>query len=185
MKAKKTFQFTLVLNNVEESTPNLEDSLYEAGCDDALINFRDGTVFLDFDREGDSLEGSVMKAIRDVESASVNAKVVNVAPEDLVTETEVANRLHLKRQAVSLWIKKQRRTSIPFPRPIMKLSERSPLWRWREIVEWMDHNKMLDNKELLAEAAFLEDIRVVLEERWNKKIQLSRKALLQKLEKIV
>lgn len=182
MKVKKTYQFTLILNNVDENTPNLEDSLYEAGCDDALINFREGAVYLDFDREGTSLEDSVIQAIHDVESASIGAKVINVTPEDLVTESEVAARLHLKRQAVSLWIKKQRRTSTPFPKPIMKLSERSPLWRWREIVEWLYRNKMIDNKELLTEAAFLEDIRVVLEERWNKKIRTSRKTLLQKLE---
>ena len=40
MKQTKTFQFTLVLKNVDENTPELENNLFETGCDDALINFR-------------------------------------------------------------------------------------------------------------------------------------------------
>ena len=39
-KIENTFQFTLILNNIDEFIPGLEDSLYEAGCDDALINFK-------------------------------------------------------------------------------------------------------------------------------------------------
>lgn len=128
MNVKKSYQFTLILGEVDDVTPDLEDSLYEAGCDDALINFRDGTVYLDFDRKDLSLEEAVVKAIHQVESSTVKAKVINVAPEDLVTESEVANRLDIKRQTVSLWIKKQRRAATPFPKPVMKLSERSPLW---------------------------------------------------------
>lgn len=33
------FSIYLILGNVSENTPKLEDSLYQAGCDDALINF--------------------------------------------------------------------------------------------------------------------------------------------------
>ena len=69
MKTTKLFQFTLVLRNVHEDTPNLEDSLYESGCDDALIHFRNGAVYLDFDREATSLEKAVISAIKDVQSA--------------------------------------------------------------------------------------------------------------------
>jgi hypothetical protein len=74
---KKYYQFTLVLKNVDEDTLELEDSLYEAGCDDALINFRSGTVCLDFDREAVSLEDAVVSAIKDVESSSVKAIVAS------------------------------------------------------------------------------------------------------------
>src|SRR5215208_2964711 len=118
-KISKTYQFTLVLKNVDENTPGLEDSLYEVNCDDALINFRNGAVYLDFDRAATSLEQAVISAIRDIESASIDAIVSHVAPEDLVTESEVAKRLEMKRQAVSLWIKGERRKS--FPKPVMKL----------------------------------------------------------------
>lgn len=60
MKPIKKFRFTFILKNVKENTPNLEDSLFEANCEDALINFRNGTVYFDFDREASSLEDAVM-----------------------------------------------------------------------------------------------------------------------------
>lgn len=176
----KHYQFTLVLKNVDESTPGLEDNLYEAGCDDTLINYKNGTVYLDFDREASSLESAVMNAIKQVESAPIGAIVTNIAPEDLVTESEVSKRLHIKRQAVSLWIKGLRRKSSPFPKPVMKLTERSPLWRWREIIQWLYQNSILDDKEQVNNAQFIDDMNAVLAER-DSKIRKSRSTLFKKL----
>lgn len=166
MKKTTLFKFTLVLKHVNENTNGLEDSLYEAGCDDALINFRNGTVFLDFDREESSLEESIFSAIKDVESSSVEAKVLSVAPENLVTETEIAKRLNMSRQTVSLWIKGERRKF--FPGPVMRLAEKSPLWSWYEVVDWLYKNKIIDNKELVENAIFFANINAALEERDNK-----------------
>jgi len=169
----------LILKNVDENTPNLEDSLYEAGCDDALINFRNGTVYLDFDRKASSLEEAVMVAIKDVESSSVGAVVANVAPEGLVTESEVAKRLNVKRQAVSLWIKGARRKS--FPSPVMKLSDKSPFWKWREVVEWLYADNLIHEEEVIN-AFILETVNAALEERDENK-RKSRQGLLKKFEK--
>lgn len=176
-KKPKIYQFTLVLKNVDENTPALEDYLYEASCDDALINFRNGAVYLDFDREAPSLEEAVMSAIRDVESASIGAVVSHVAPEDLVTESEVAKRLEMKRQAVSLWIKGERRKS--FPKPVMKLADKSPLWKWREIAEWLFKNKLIQ-EEVVVNAVFLENVNAALEER-DAKTRKYRHGLLKSL----
>lgn len=74
---QKTYQFTLELKNIDENTPGLEDSLYEAGCDDALIVFRDGIVYLDFDRSAKSLSDAINSAIQDVESSTVKAVVAS------------------------------------------------------------------------------------------------------------
>src|SRR5438105_7503687 len=101
----KTYQFTLVLKNVHEKTHDLEDSLFESHCDDALINYKNGTVYLEFDRKASSLEEAVVSAIQNVQASSINAEVANVAPENFVTESEIANRLKTSRQTVSLWIK--------------------------------------------------------------------------------
>lgn len=181
--SEKSYQFILVLKNVDEKTSGLEDNLFESGCDDALINFRSGTVYLDFDRKAASLEEAVLSAIRDVESSSLGAIVGNVAPEDLVTESEVAKRLHVARQAVSLWIKGERRKDKPFPKPIMKLSHKSPFWKWREIVEWLFDNKLINiNAEDVKNALFLETLNAVLEER-DINIKKSREGLLKKFEK--
>lgn len=180
---KKIYQFTLVLKQVDERTENLEDSLYEAGCDDALINFRNGTVYLDFDRQAASLEEAVLSAIKNVESSSVGAVVASVAPEDFVTESDIAKRLEIGRQAVSLWIKGERRKIMPFPKPVMKLSEKSPFWKWREVIEWLYNNQLVKDKEAVENALFLETVNVILDERdlHNRKY---RDSLLKKFDKL-
>lgn len=182
--SNKNHNFTLVLSGVDEETPDLEDSLYEAGCDDALINYRDGTVYLDFDRKANSLEEAVLSAIKQIESSSCGATVISIAPEDLVTESETAERLNVKRQAVSLWIKGERRTRLPFPKPIMKLSERSPLWSWSDIIDWYYKVGKLDNREKIEEAKFFHDLQTVLDQRIHKESESIRKILFQKLNNL-
>lgn len=164
MNKKNVFNFTLVLSGVTKDTNGLEDALFEAGCDDALINFRNSTVYLDFDRESSSLEEAIFSAISQVESVS-NVTVVNVAPDDYVTESEVAKRLHVKRQAVSLWFKGARHAKKPFPSPIMKLTEKSPLWRWSDVVEWLYIQKKVTDTALLEHAKFIGVLNIALMHR--------------------
>ena|SRR3990167_4971249 len=180
--SNQVHQFTLVLKNVNESTPMLEDSLFEVGCDDALINFRNNTVFIDFEREGQSLEEVVIKAIKQVESATVMPVVVSVAPEDLVTMSEAAKRLNKTRQALHHWINEIRRKSekLPFPQPFMKLADKSPLWRWKEIAEWLYLHNLIQQKQIVDNAFFIENINAALEER-DKSIRASRDSLLERL----
>ena len=102
MEKQHKYQFTLLLSDVNSQTIGLEDTLFKAGCDDALINFKNGTVYLDFDRTGESFESVVISAIQNVESASVNAKVVSVAPSHLVSESDIARRSNMTRQAIHL-----------------------------------------------------------------------------------
>lgn len=157
------YQFTLVLKNIDENTAGLEDKLYQAGCDDALINFRNGTVYLEFDRNAASLKDAVISAIKAVENARIGATVVNVAPENWVTLSEIAKRTGRGRQTISLWSQEKRRGS--FPKPIMKLSDASPLWNWREIAEWLYQQELLDKNEEIEKARFFEAMNVFLEER--------------------
>jgi len=178
----KTHQFTLVLKNVSENTPHLEDAFYETGCDDALINFRNNAVFLDFERPGHTFEETIISTIKQVESASVNAIVASVAPEDLVTMSEAASRLNKSRQALFLWISEARRrsTTLPFPQPAMKLSDRSPLWKWKEITEWLYFHNIVTERELVDRAAFIENLNAALDER-DQRIRKVRAAILRKL----
>ena len=162
---KNIYHFTLVLNGVNEKTKKLEDILFKAGCDDALINFRNGTVYLDFDRESYSFEDAIISAISQVESTKLNIKVVSAAPDHYVSESEVAKRLRVKRQTVSLWFKGVRLSHHPFPAQIMKLSEKSPLWRWFDIVEWLYTQKKITDTAILEQAKLLEHLNVALLER--------------------
>ncbi len=162
MSTTKMYQFTLVLKNVNENTSHLEDSFFEAGCSDALIHSKNGAIYLEFDRESFSLEEAVISAINDVQSSSVGAKVVSVAPENFVTESEIARRLNRPRQTISLWIKGQRRNS--FPHPVMRLAKKSSLWKWNEVVDWLYENKLIEDDELVESALFFANINAALEE---------------------
>jgi hypothetical protein len=178
MKQNKTYQFTVVLKSVNDKIDELEDSLYEAGCDDALINFRNGAVYLEFDREASSLEEAVVSAIKDIRSASVDVDVASIAPENLVTESEIAKRLKLNRQTVSLWIKGERRKG--FPSPVMRLAEKSPLWNWYEVVTWLFNNQIITDKELLESAYFFANINAAIGEL-DKKTKEMRHHLVERI----
>ena len=168
MKKNSIYQFTLVLDGVDEQTSQLEALLYKAGCDDALINFRNGAVYLDFDREATNLENAVISAIQSVENISKDITVVSVAPDDFVSESEIANRLNIKRQTISLWVRGQRRKQIPFPKPVLKLSEKSPLWRWSEVAQWLCDQKKIEDKKIVENAKFLANMNLALNERDQK-----------------
>ena len=78
----RTFTFTLILSGFKELTDEVEKSIYDAGCDDGLVGIVDGEPFVDFDREAPSFREAVMTAIRDVESAGQNIRVIRVEPQE-------------------------------------------------------------------------------------------------------
>src|SRR5690554_6217800 len=94
------YEFTLVIETQAGLEDGLEDSLFEAGCDDATLSFRKGIAHLDFDREAGGLETAIISAIQQVEQTGLNLWVKRVEPSDLVTSAEIARRLGRSRQSV-------------------------------------------------------------------------------------
>jgi hypothetical protein len=176
-------EFTLVLAGVHSETAELEDLLFAAQCDDALIHFRNSTVYLDFSREAPTLEGAVISAIQSIESGVPGATVVSVLPDDFVSEAEIARRLHKGRQTISLWVRGERRKSNePFPGPISNLSDKSPLWSWYEVAQWLLQNHIIADSGLVESALLMDQFNAVLRER-DPTVQNYRKRLLVKLQK--
>jgi hypothetical protein len=133
--AKQAYEFTLILSGVAELTPEVLDAFFEAGCDDALIGMRDGVAYADFCREGDSFQQAVLSAIRDVESVAVGAQAEHVEPDELVTMSEIARRLHLTREAIRKRVSGLRGPG-NFPPPAGSLTQRSPVWHWTDVLRW-------------------------------------------------
>ena len=73
-----THHFTLIVDGPDLQDESIIDSLYEAGCDDALVASADGVQFIDFDRGAASLEDAVLSAVADIERVD-GAKVVRLA----------------------------------------------------------------------------------------------------------
>ena len=175
------YQFTLILEGVDDKTLGLEDALFEVGCDDALINYKNGAVYLDFDREGEGLEEVVLSAIKDTESSNIGAKIVSVAPEHLVSLSDIAERTSMTRQAVSLLVKGERGAG-DFPKPVLKISNKSPLWRWSAVAQWLYQQGRIQDYTIVDFANAVEDINAALELRNNDSFE-HKKKIFNELEK--
>ncbi len=176
------YDFTLVLAGVNDITAALEDQLFEAGCDDALLHVRQGTVYLDFSRQAASVEDAIISAIQSVESLAIGVTVISILPDGLVTEAEIAKRLKKSRQSVSLWVNQARRQTLPFPKPVAGLSDKSLTWRWFEVVQWLYQQRLIDDKALLDTAKLIENINAVLGER-DPTVQAYRHHILNRLQR--
>lgn len=112
--------------------PKIEDQLFEAGCDDALVGTIHGRPFLEFDRDADSLLDAVTSALKDVRKAG--AEVDRIGLYDFVTASEIARRTNRTRASVSQLISGQRGPG-GFPSPL-ELAGHSPLWLWHDVEAW-------------------------------------------------
>ena len=80
-----TFEFQLILRDVQEISEELADSLFDAGCDDGTPFSSQGVAAIGFSREADSIEEAVRSAIADVNKAGLTvARVESV--DELVFE---------------------------------------------------------------------------------------------------
>lgn len=124
--------FVLWIEGGTELTQELEDRLFEAGCDDALLAASHGRVFLEFDREDGSLAAAVASAIRDVRSAGYSIDKIGL--DDLVNSAEIARRVGRSRASVSQLIRGDRGPGA-FP-PSFQSAGHSPLWQWQDVHAW-------------------------------------------------
>jgi hypothetical protein len=75
----KTFEFQLVLADVDVATGEMAEALYEAGCDDGTLFSSEGVAAIGFSREASSLEEAVRSAIADVTRAGYSISRVEPA----------------------------------------------------------------------------------------------------------
>jgi len=160
-KPEIEYDFTLLLDRVDEITSELECALYTAGCDDATISVRLGRMYLTFSRGGDSLKDAIISAIMDVRASGLGATVVRVDPCDLVTQADIARRIERSRQLVHQYISGARGPG-GFPAPACNIADGTPLWHWCEVARWLCDNNLIREDDL-REAQDLAVINSVLE----------------------
>jgi hypothetical protein len=177
----RAYEFVLVLTGPSEPTTEMEDALFEAGCDDATLSFRGGRPYLAFTRTAPSFLDAVLSAIRDVRKADVGADVLRVDVGDdaggLVTQSDIARAIHRSRQLVHQYVKGSRGPG-GFPPPACRPEDGGPLWLWHEVARWLWENDMLP-EEALREAEGVEIINNALGARHLRRIspKLARKVL--------
>lgn len=144
------YEFTLVFQGGVDDA--VADALFEAGCDDATFGEVDGVGYADFVREAGSFGEALRSAIEQVESVP-GLTVTRVEPDDLVTLSEIGQRLGRSRESVRLLAAGERGAG-DFPRPVSHLKARTRLWRWSEVAAWAQrHDQPIDLTAATAIAA--------------------------------
>ena len=149
------YEFTLIVDG-DLADDSIVDALYEAGCDDGLVGTADGVGVIDFTRDADTFLDAVLSAIAEVETVPT-LRVVRVAPDELVTMTEIADRLGRTRESVRLLIAGARGAG-DFPPPVSHYTARTKLWRWTDIAAWagLDEAARSRGRDTVATNAALE-----------------------------
>lgn len=129
------YEFTLIVEGPDLQDESLVDALFEAGFDDATIARVGPTQYLDFDREAESFADAVFSATKSLESAVVGVRVVHLEPDDLVTMSDIAERVGRTRESVRLLISGDRGPG-GFPSPATHFRSRQRMWRWQEVAIW-------------------------------------------------
>ena len=177
---RKAYNFALVLTGISEPGGQIEDALYEAGCDDALLSFRSGIAYLEFDREAQGLKEAIVSAVRDLERANGHLKVARVEPGDLVNASEIARRVQRTREYIRL-LTQGKRGEGNFPAPQSGITGKTLVWSWAEVARWMFEHEKIGDESLLLTAETIRDINDALEMRQDPAIFRRRLELLRQL----
>lgn len=128
------YNFTLVLADhagLEDGTAI--EVLGEHGVTDATISRSDGTWTAEFDREAGSFPEALTSAVRAVRASGLIVR--RVEPDDLVTMSELADRLGRTIESVRL-LTSGRRGDGSFPGPVVRTTSRGHLWSWAQVARW-------------------------------------------------
>ncbi len=165
---EREYDFALVLTGITDLTDDVEDALFEAGCDDATLSIQSGRAYLTFSRRAPSVKDAILSAIRAVRKAKIGADVLLVDECDLVTKSDIARRMNKSRQAVHQYFTGERGPG-GFPPPVCRITDDSPLWYWCEVAHWLWLNNML-RADAWQSAEQIAIINRVLELQHQKKI---------------
>ncbi len=133
------FEFKVFCQDVEMNDDSFLDGLHEAGCDDALVYFKDGYICLDFSRMAKSAEEAVLSAIRDIEHSGIGGTVDRVEPDDLASLSEIARRVGVTRASLQKYARGNSKVGKDFPSPVANISgARRELFSVVEVLAWMN-----------------------------------------------
>jgi len=178
----ESHSFVLVLRGVSEPDDTVEDALFEAGCDDAILAFRNGVAYLEFDRRASNSESAILSAVRNVERSKHPVAVSHVEPDDLVNASEIARRLEYTREYVRLLVQGERGEG-GFPAPLAGVTGTAFLWSWAVDLRWLlEHDKLADKSQLM-QAEAIRDINSALRARLHPSVMERRQNLLRKLQR--
>ncbi len=77
------WQFTIRLKGVDVMTDELIETLFAAGCTDGTPASSNGSAWIGFDRDADTLDAAIRSAVDDVRRAGCDIERVEIEHEEL------------------------------------------------------------------------------------------------------
>jgi hypothetical protein len=143
--AVKNYEFTIVSNCPNADIASLSEKLFDAGCDDATVSLQKGVAIIEFDRESKNFFHALKSALGDVKSVGV--EVLHIAPDHLVSLSDIAMRAGVTRAAVSNYAKGIRGKD--FPLPVVRITTDTPLWDWVDVARWLVRHGKLTSSDIV------------------------------------
>lgn len=133
-----TYHFTILIRDIAAYDDALEDKLFNAGCDDALLFSTNRVVCLEFDRQAENAQTAVLQAFEQIKRVGFTDLVLQET--GYATLGEIAQRAGLSRTALSQYAQGKRSTDFP---PPMYITGKSALYSWKEVANWLcQHGKL-------------------------------------------
>jgi hypothetical protein len=129
--------FTLVFTMDSNSLEPYLDGLFEAGCDDATFAgpANDGTCVADFDRDASAFAVAVVSAAQALRQVIPGFHLLRLEPDDLVSQSAIAERLGRSAESVRLLIAGHRGPGA-FPPPVAAINHKTQVWSWALVSHW-------------------------------------------------
>jgi hypothetical protein len=129
--------FTLVFTMSSNSLESHLDDLFEAGCDDATFAgpAPDNTFVADFDREAPAFAIAVVSAMRALRRVLPGVHLLRLEPDDLVSQSAIAERLGRSAESVRMLIAGHRGPGA-FPPPVAAINHKTQVWSWALVSHW-------------------------------------------------
>lgn len=133
----REYDFTLKFSVPPDlAQDRLESSLFQAGCDDAIIGLgQTGRLALNFTREAASAEQAMLSAIQDAQRAVPAARLVEAGP-DFVGISDMASLLMFSRQNMRKLIQTHLAS---FPLPVHEGA--SAIWHLCDVLDWFSETQ--------------------------------------------
>ena len=136
------YEFTLVVEGLTVDDPHHHTRLSSAGAPDAIVLQSDGATYAAFTRDAECASEGVRRAITEIHRAYPSARVLGL-DQDLVSVTDIAQRIGVTRQAIGHYVAGTRGPG-GFPRPDGVVGNGQRIWRWALVHEWLRQAEGID-----------------------------------------
>lgn len=129
-----TYHFTIIVRDADAFDDELDDKLFVAGCDDALVCRMDDVVYLEFDREASCAKSAIDSAFDNLNQAGFYDLVLQET--GVSSLAEMAKRIGVSRTTLSNYAHAKRGGG-NFPKPVYGVLSGSALYAWHEVADWL------------------------------------------------